>query len=268
MDKSDGSVRVILDLKNLNNFIEDVHFKMEGIKDVLDIFTKGCYMAKIDFKNAYFSVKIKKKLRKYFRFKFKGKKYQFRTMAQGLKCAPRVFTKLMKPVIAHFRKLGILVIIYIDDCLFICSSKKLLKKHIAYVMKVLDRLGLTINLGKSILEPEQIMEFLGFVLDSNKMEITLTEKRKRKIRSLGQSILRNRVLSIRKVSEFIGCLVAAEPAILFGTVKVKYLEVLRNNWLKEKLGNFDEMMEIDDRAYELVKWWVDNIDDQSKSLVK
>ena len=90
----------------------------------------------------------------------------------------------MKPVIAHFRMLGILVVIYIDDCLFICHSKKLLKKHVAYVMKVFDRLGLTINIEKSILVPEQIMEFLGFVLDSNKMEITLTDKRKKKIKKL------------------------------------------------------------------------------------
>ena len=81
-------------------------------------------------------------------------------------------------------------------------------------MKVFDRLGLTINIEKSILVPEQIMEFLGFVLDSNKMEIKLTDKRKKKIKNLGESLMNNRISCIRKVSKFIGCLVAAEPAIL------------------------------------------------------
>ena len=56
--KSDGSFRMILNLKKLNDHMPYIHFKMEIIKSVLNLVTPNCYMAKIGIKDAYYSIPI------------------------------------------------------------------------------------------------------------------------------------------------------------------------------------------------------------------
>ena len=48
--------------------------------------------------------------------------FEFTCLPFGYSLAPRVFTKIFKPVIAYFRFLGFRVIIFIDDLILIVSS--------------------------------------------------------------------------------------------------------------------------------------------------
>ena len=52
--KSDGTRRLILNLKILNEFLEYNHFKMETIHSVADLIQPHCYMTTIDLKDAYY----------------------------------------------------------------------------------------------------------------------------------------------------------------------------------------------------------------------
>ena len=52
-EKKDGSLRTIINLKKLNQNMEYLHFKMEGLKDLKNILKKGDLMVKIDLKDAY-----------------------------------------------------------------------------------------------------------------------------------------------------------------------------------------------------------------------
>ena len=54
--KSDGGTRLILTLKELNEFVRYEHFKMNGIKTVINIVTRKCFMDTIDLKDAYYCV--------------------------------------------------------------------------------------------------------------------------------------------------------------------------------------------------------------------
>ena len=56
--KSDGSFRMILNLKKVNDHMPYIHFKMETIKSVLNLVTPNYYMAKIDIKDAYYFIPI------------------------------------------------------------------------------------------------------------------------------------------------------------------------------------------------------------------
>ena len=75
----------------------------------------GCFMASIDLKDAYYTVPIFHAHQKYLKFIFNGTLYQYTCMANRLSCAPRVFTKLLKPVYATLHNLGYLSLGYIDD---------------------------------------------------------------------------------------------------------------------------------------------------------
>ena len=113
--KSDGSFRFILNLKRLNEHIPYVHFKMSTIGSVLNLITKDCYMAKIDIKDAYYSVPILYKHQKYLKFYFKGQLYQFMCLPNGLSSGPRKFTKLLKPPLATLMHDKAVVSAYIDN---------------------------------------------------------------------------------------------------------------------------------------------------------
>ena len=63
--KSDGTYRLILNLSKLNEHLEKIHFKMETLKSVVTLVKKDCYFAKIDLKDAYYSVLVHQKGRKF-----------------------------------------------------------------------------------------------------------------------------------------------------------------------------------------------------------
>ena len=65
VQKSDGSIRLILNLKQFNEFVKSTHFKMESIHTIIELVTPGCWMALIDLKDAYYSVKIQPQSQKY-----------------------------------------------------------------------------------------------------------------------------------------------------------------------------------------------------------
>ena len=93
--KKNNSYRLILNLKELNQFIEYHHFKMENFNTVLHMLKANMYMASVDLTHAYYSVNVHKSHRKYLRFRWNGHLYQFTCMPNGLACAPMIFTKIL-----------------------------------------------------------------------------------------------------------------------------------------------------------------------------
>lgn len=133
----------------MNKFIDPPHFELEDIRFTLNLLSPGDYMSSLDLKNAYYLVPIYKKHRKFLRFIFKRKIYQFLCLPFGLCTSPYVFTKLMKPIVNKLRLDG-LMILYLDDFLFISNSKVSCKKNTQKAIKILENLGFIINLSKSV----------------------------------------------------------------------------------------------------------------------
>ena len=88
-DKPDASIRLILDLADFNENIVYRHFKMDSLNTAIDLMSQNCYMASIDWKDAYYSVPIAKSFQKYLRFEWRGKLYQYTCYPNGLSSAPR-----------------------------------------------------------------------------------------------------------------------------------------------------------------------------------
>ena len=64
--------------------------------------------------------------------------------------------------------------IYIDDTLVVAADVEQVIHDRDLVISTLQKCGFTINYKKSHLTLSTVIEFLGFVLDSDKMTITLT----------------------------------------------------------------------------------------------
>lgn len=251
----DGTARIILNLKPFNVDIEYVHFKMDDLRDVLNIIYQGCFFAVVDLRHAYYSVPVRQEDRDWFRFLWKGVSYRYTCMPQGFADAPRIFTKLLKPVLSHLRSLGIIAICYIDDCIFVASSYDELLDHLSYAIRLFMNLGLTINATKSVLVPSRETVFLGFKLNSETMTIQLPEKKQDKIKSLGVQMLTKHRITIREMSAFIGNLVASEHGVPLASIHYKYLEVVRSKMLLTHCGDYDAQFNLDERSRDMIRWW-------------
>ena len=99
--KASGGWRPVIDLKQLNHHIDAPHLRMHTISSMLSTDEKGGYVFKIDLQDAYFHVLIHPHSRKYLRFAFENKVYQFRVLHFSLNTAPQVFTCLRYRVAAY-----------------------------------------------------------------------------------------------------------------------------------------------------------------------
>ena len=75
--KPDGGTRLILNLKELKEFVKYEQFKMDGINTIINMVTRNCFMATIDLKDAYYSVVISRLFQKFLKFKWKEKTKNF-----------------------------------------------------------------------------------------------------------------------------------------------------------------------------------------------
>ena len=107
---------MILNLKPFNQqYVDKIHFKMESLKSAINAMTPNCFLASVDLKEAFYTIKIREMDRKYLRFYWRGQKYQFTSLIMGLSSTPRCFTKILKPVYLTLRRKGHIITAYIDD---------------------------------------------------------------------------------------------------------------------------------------------------------
>ena len=127
--KTDGTYRLILNLSKL--IVEKKTFKMEALKSALHMIRRNCFLAKIDLKDAFYSVPIHKHFRKYLKFVWEGKLYSFTCLLNGLSTASKIFTKIFSAL----RKIGHTNIAYIDDSLLQSETYEACKQNIADTME-------------------------------------------------------------------------------------------------------------------------------------
>ncbi|KAK4321821.1 hypothetical protein Pmani_007448 [Petrolisthes manimaculis] len=159
-----------------------------------------------------------------------------------------------------------MIVCYIDDCILLATSAKVLEDHVKYALQIFDSVGLTINVNKSVLFPTQKVEFLGISLNSVTMTATLPLSRKESIKNQGLILLKDDP-TLHDLAIFIGLAVASDPAVNLAPLRYKYLEIVRNKGLSQNKGNYNSVIALDNHAKDMTKWWIDNIDSQTKSLV-
>jgi len=163
---------------------------MESLQSAVQLLKKDYWMAVLDLEDAYYSVPINPQHRKFLRFECKRSLYEFTDLPDGLASAPRVFTNLRKPVYATLRSQGYLVVGYIDDILLLAKAPHELSQVVAETVALLRSLGFTIHKSKCVTTPTQVAKFLGCLLNSKDMIISMIPEKaaviKSKCRTLAQ----------------------------------------------------------------------------------
>ena len=254
IEKPDGRHRPISDLRPLNQWLRYEHFQMESIKSVREMLRPGNYMARLDLKSAYLHVPVHPEDRPYLDFYHAGRRYRYRCLPFGLSCAPRVFTKLMKPVIAHLRSQGIRLIIYLDDMLIVADTSKQLQQHLQTATSLLTDLGFLINTDKSVLQPTTRLKFLGFDIDSSTMTMHLPRDKVRDLRRAVQLAKQQPTMPLRVLASLIGKISAASPAILPGRLNHRFLLRDKNRALQRGF-HYGDTVTLSAEARMELDWW-------------
>ena len=132
---------------------------------------------------------------------------------------------------------------------------------------MLQKLGFTIHPDKSILIPTQVIVFLGFVINSLDMTISLTPEKIRKILHMVRHILYAEYITSRAAASCIGLLVSSFPAVQFGPLYYRNLEICKNRALYHHAkGNFDTSIVLTVKAFSELSWWLDNVQTVSRPI--
>ena len=170
VQKVTGGFRLVLDLKRLNRFITKVRFKMETLQRIIPLMSPNHYMCTLDLQDAYYHILIFKVHRIYLRFSVQGLQYQYNVFPFGLKTAPRVFTKVVAPLVASLHLQGIRLYPYLDDWLVHSPSASQLLLELQRVCLVVQEHGFLLYIKKCNLSPSLDVTFIRarFRTDLNK----------------------------------------------------------------------------------------------------
>ena len=199
----------------------------------------NCFMASVDLKDAYYSVPIKASDRKLVSFKWKEQTYQFTCLPNGLSCAPRKFTKILKPVLAHLHTKGHISVAHLDDLYLQGQTYEDCTRNVIDTTLLLETLGFIVHPIKSVLVPTQEIVVLGFVINSLTLIVMLTKEKAVNLKTSCTQVLGFSKITIRQVAKVIGQIVSSFPGAMHGPLYYRNLESNKSQALKTSRGNFD-----------------------------
>lgn len=146
----------MLDLRHVNQFVENQKVKFEGIKEDMYYARKDKFMIKFDLKSGYHHVDIHSEFQKYLDFSWeidgKNRYFEFTVLPFGLSSAGYIFTKIVRVLVKYWRSLCIPVVVYLDDG-WVCSDYNSCIETASFLRKTLECSGFQINIEKSQLVP-------------------------------------------------------------------------------------------------------------------
>ena len=209
--------RLILDCSTLNKYVVVPKIKYENHEIALQYFKKGIYMFSYDLKDGYHHLMVHPDFRDYLGFKLiiDGKLTYCRYVVGcfGLADLPFIFTKVYRPLVSHWRSLGIQGIKFLDDGGFFIKGKDKAKADSLHVKKDLLRTGSVYSIKKCCWEPTQKMIWLGFSWDSENGSIAVAPHRIEKIKTTCDSLLSDDHCSIWKLAGFVGMIISIIPVV-------------------------------------------------------
>lgn len=213
--KANGSRRFILTCKP-NPVLDCPTFKMSTLPAILPLLRRNDWMTSVDLTSAFSFVPLHPVTQPLLSFVYRGRHFQFTAMPFGLNSAPRTFTEMLRPVLAHMMQVfpGLRAWAYIDDLLIAHRSRATTAAATAELQALLASLGFEVNVKKSQVIPSHVITYLGFVLDTKDMTVSLPGSKKKSLsRLIANWLSPTHSPSIRELASLVGLLNSVRPAV-------------------------------------------------------
>jgi hypothetical protein len=138
------------------------------------------------------------------------------------------------------------------------ESAQLALQHAATALNLLEGLGFVVNYPKSLLTPSHQIEFLGFVVNSASLTLSLPKYKIKKVLQNCQQLLDNPVTLVRELSKFLGLLSSSIQAVFPAPLHYRYLQQA-NNFVLKRQKSYEALVNLDSEALQEVQWWKNNL---------
>lgn len=160
--KADGTLRLCVDYRGLNEITIKNRYPLPLIRETLDRLSKAKWYTKLDLRQGYNQIRMARGEEWKTAFRTRYGHFEYNVMPFGLTNAPATFQNFINDCLREY--LDIFCTAYLDDILVYSNS---LEEHILHVQKVLDAL----QRNKVFLKPEkcefhtQSTTYLGLVIE-------------------------------------------------------------------------------------------------------
>ena len=161
--KKDGTTRMCMDYRALNESTVKNSYPLPRVEDLLDQLQGAKVFSKIDLRSGYHQIRIHEQDTHKTAFRSRYGLYEFKVLPFGLTNAPAHFMALMQEVFHEL--LDTCALVYLDDVLIYSRTVDEHDKHLTRVLQLLREHKLYAKLSKCELYQSRI-SFLGHMLSS------------------------------------------------------------------------------------------------------
>jgi hypothetical protein len=168
VQKNDGSQRMCVDYRSLNDVIVKNKYSLPCIEDLFDQMRGARVFSKIDLRSGYHQMKIRPSDIPKMAFSTRYGSYEFTVMSFGLTNAPAYFMNLMNKVFMEY--LDRFVVVFIDNILIYSKSDGDHEEHLRLVLQKLRDNQLYTKFSKCEFWIDKV-PFLGHIISNGGISV-------------------------------------------------------------------------------------------------